>query len=123
MVKILVADDTKAITDILKNILSKEGHKVDTAADGTEAISCIDKNPYDLVITDMLMPRQDGFDVIHHLKENYPDTKIIVMTGGGIAITPSEVIKSVGDDIEIFLTKPIGKSELMDAVNTVLSSL
>lgn len=121
MAKILVADDTRAITDILKNILSKEGHEVATAADGTEAIDIVSGSEFDLVITDMLMPRQDGFDVINHLKEHKPDVKIIVMTGGGVAITPSEVIRSVGDDIEIFLTKPIGKTELMDAVNKALT--
>lgn len=122
MAKILVVDDIKAITDILANILTKEGHDITTAPDGTEAIEALNAMPYDLIITDMLMPKQDGFDVITHVKANAPDTKIIVMTGGGVAITPADVIRSVGDDIELFLTKPIGKSELLDAVNKALAS-
>jgi len=122
MSKILVVDDIKAITDILSNILTKEGHDVTTAPDGTEAIEALNAMPYDLVITDMLMPKQDGFDVISHVKNNVPETKVIVMTGGGVAITPADVIRSVGDDIEIFLTKPIGKSELLEAVSKALNS-
>lgn len=122
MAKILVVDDIKAITDILSNILGKEGHEVTTAPDGTEAIEALNAMQYDLVITDMLMPKQDGFDVITHVKSIMPDTKIIVMTGGGVTITPEDVIRSLGDDIEIFLTKPIGKTELLEAVNKALSS-
>lgn len=122
MAKILVVDDIKAITDILSNILTKEGHDVTTAPDGTKAIGALNDMPYDLVISDMLMPKQDGFDVITHIKSNVPDTKIIVMTGGGVAITPADVIRSVGDDIEIFLTKPIGKSELLEAVSKALNN-
>jgi len=82
MAKILVVDDIKAITDILSNILVKEGHDVTTAPDGTEAIEALNATPYDLVITDMLMPKQDGFDVITHVKNNVSDTNVIVMTGG-----------------------------------------
>ena len=122
MAKILVVDDIKAITDILQNILTKEGHDITTAPDGTEAIEALNAMPYHLVITDMLMPKQDGFDVISHVKASVPDTKIIVMTGGGVAITPEDVIRAVGDDIELFLTKPTGKSELLDAFNGALES-
>ncbi len=122
MTSILIADDTKAIRDILSNILSKEGYETAVAVDGTEAIEMMDAKAYDLVITDMLMPRQDGFAVVAHVKENAPNTKIIVMTGGGVTITPDEVIRSIGDEIEIFLIKPIGKSELLDAINKALGA-
>jgi hypothetical protein len=43
------------------------------------------------------------------------------MTGGGVSITPAEIIRNVGDDISVFLIKPIGKTELMDAVNKALA--
>jgi CheY-like chemotaxis protein len=122
MARILVADDTKAITDIVTNILQKEGHEVQSFYNGQQAIDALSKEGhFDLVITDMLMPEKDGFDVIAFIKEKTPDTQIVVMTGGGVSITPEEVIRSVGNDIEVFLTKPIGKSELLDAVNQVLA--
>lgn len=121
MSRVLVADDTKAITDIVSNLLQKEGHDVIPVYNGQEAIDTLSREGhFDLVITDMLMPEKDGFDVINFVKENTPETQIIVMTGGGVSITPNEVIKSVGNDIEVFLTKPIGKSELLDAVNQIL---
>lgn len=122
MAKILVIDDTKAIADIVKNILDKEGHTATSCYNGREGIKALTTNAaFDLVITDMIMPEQDGYDVINHVKANLPHTKIIVMTGGGVAITPQQVIRSIGNDIEIFLTKPIGKSELIDAVNKALA--
>jgi len=121
MAKILIADDIKAITDIIGHLLKNEGHDVVTAANGTEAINKSNEDIYDLVITDMLMPKKDGYDVIAHLKATSPDTKIIVMTGGGVTITPTDVIRSIGDDIEIFLTKPICKSDLLSAVNKALA--
>ena len=122
MANILVVDDTKAITDIVENILIKEGHSVSKAYNGQIAIDTMkESHNFDLVITDMLMPEKDGFDVIAYTKENCPETKIVVMTGGGVTITPAEVIRSVGDDIDVFLTKPISKSDLLDAVEKSLS--
>jgi CheY-like chemotaxis protein len=121
MAKILVIDDTKAIADIVKNILDKEGHTATAAYNGREGIKNLTpQSAFDLVITDIIMPEQDGFDVIKHVKANLPKTKIIVMTGGGVAISPQQVIRSIGNDIDIFLTKPIGKADLLDAVNKAL---
>jgi len=123
MARILIADDTHAIADIVENLLKNEGHEVRKGYNGQEAIDILSADPasYDLIITDMLMPKKDGFDVIAHVKDTRPTTQIIVMTGGGVAITPAEVIKSVGDDIANFLTKPIGKADLLEAVNAALS--
>jgi CheY-like chemotaxis protein len=122
MANILVIDDTQAIADIVEHLLNKEGHTVVKANDGQDAIDLLKKDTgFDLVITDMLMPAKDGFDVISFLKSDFPEMKIIAMTGGGATLTPGTLLRSVGNDINSFLTKPIGKMELLKAVNEVLT--
>ena len=121
MTKILVIDDTKAITDIIDNILSKEGYTVTKAYNGQQAIDVMEKGAdFDLVITDMLMPEKDGFDVISFVKNHSSNTKIIAMTGGGVSLSPGEVMRAVGDKISGFLIKPIGKTELFAAIDKAL---
>jgi CheY-like chemotaxis protein len=82
MARILVIDDERIIRTIVKHALEEDGHEVIEAGDGEEGIQLYRKNPTDLVVTDIIMPRKEGIETIKELRRNYPDIKIIAMSGG-----------------------------------------
>ena len=68
MARILVIDDEEMIRDMLRDILEPEGHQIEEADNGQQAIEQYDPNSVDLVITDIMMPEKDGFTTIRELK-------------------------------------------------------
>lgn len=117
---ILVVDDVKGIADILHNILQKEGYKTDVVYNGQQAIDRMAATSYRLVVTDVIMPHKDGFDVIDYISNNTPETKIIVITGGGVRVSALETLKAIGDRTHIALQKPVTKSELVQSVASLI---
>jgi len=81
MASILVIDDEKALRRALALMLERAGHTTAQAATGHEAIQMIRRNPPDIVLTDIFMPEQDGFEVIMVVREELPALKIIAMSG------------------------------------------
>jgi two-component system, NtrC family, nitrogen regulation response regulator NtrX len=77
---ILVVDDEAAMRLGLKEVLSKEGYKVEIAQDGEEACLRIDKGGLDAVVTDLRMPKKDGFEVLRHAKQKNPDMLVFVIS-------------------------------------------
>jgi len=82
MAHILVIDDEPHIRNILEKLLSRDGHRVDTAENGLIVGKLGKQFSYDLVITDLVMPEIDGFEVINEIKQMTPQIPIIVITGG-----------------------------------------
>ncbi|MBM4352339.1 MAG: diguanylate cyclase [Deltaproteobacteria bacterium] len=79
--RILVVDDEPAVRRFLKLILDRLDFEVETAASGAEAIQAAQKTSYDIVLTDLIMPRVDGLEVIRAVKECSPDTEVVIITG------------------------------------------
>ena len=83
MKRILVVDDEDEIRMMLRQILEMEGYEVSDAANGRMAVNLFRNDPTDLIITDIIMPEKDGIETITELRRDYPDVKIIAITGGG----------------------------------------
>jgi len=83
MYKILIIEDSKVLAEKLQLVLQQEGYEVYIASNGYEGLKVIKSIMLDLVITDILMPVMDGFEVIIYLKKHNPDIQIIAMTSGG----------------------------------------
>lgn len=82
MCSILVIDDEESILNVLKKSLNLFGHDVQIAVDGKDGIEKFEKNLFDVVITDINMPKLDGFGVAQHIrKSRRPETPIIALTG------------------------------------------
>ena len=82
MCRILVIDDEKPIRDLLKKAFERKGYEVDTAENGQVGIELFQKSPADLIITDIIMPVKEGLETITELRRDYPNVKIIAMSGG-----------------------------------------
>jgi len=79
--KILIIEDEKRLRANLKLLLASEGYTVSAAADGEEGLVYLEQEPWDIVITDIMMGEVSGFHVIEHITKHAPDTLVIVITG------------------------------------------
>jgi PAS domain S-box-containing protein len=114
---ILAVDDDPAILALVKDILSASGYLVDTAATGREALSRLEARPYDLVLTDMLMPEMGGMELVQYLRLNHPDTLVIVFTGFASYQDAVAAVKLGAFD---YLTKPLQPEILRHAIERAL---
>jgi DNA-binding NtrC family response regulator len=101
--KILVIDDEKRMCDSIKVLLSNIGYEVDTAENGRVGIDKLKTQDFGLVITDLMMPDLDGFAVMKHIKENCPNTLVIVITGYASVESAVRAIRSGAYD---YILKP-----------------
>ncbi|HOR27447.1 MAG TPA: sigma-54 dependent transcriptional regulator [Candidatus Sumerlaeota bacterium] len=112
--RVLVVDDEWSIRDVLSNILQSEGFEVETAQDGDEAIALLDDKLYDLVITDLKMPRVHGMEVLRHLSKLNVHTLGIVATGYGSIESAVEALRLGAFD---YITKPFHLDEIKIVVH------
>ncbi|HLG29140.1 MAG TPA: response regulator, partial [Candidatus Brocadiales bacterium] len=91
--KILVIEDDKSMRDFLKDFLELEGYSVHAAVNGREGLETIEKESFDLVITDVVMPEVDGVEVLRAIKGGSIETSVIVITGHSSIRQAVELIK------------------------------
>jgi len=115
--KILIVDDDKEILGLIAEILTEEGYAVDAVPDGKKAIKAVDKSFYDLVITDLKMPKVDGMKVLRHVVDQSPETTCIILTGFGTIENAVEAIKTGAFH---YITKPIKAGEIKTVVKNAL---
>ena len=113
-IKVLVIDDDKGIRDILRYFLEAEGYSVIEASDGNEGLQLADET-VDLVITDIIMPFRNGFEVIEELNTRYPELSIIAISGSHIS---SAGLMSNGKELHIkdAMAKPLELLDLLEKI-------
>ncbi|MCX6151386.1 MAG: sigma-54 dependent transcriptional regulator [Ignavibacteriales bacterium] len=102
--KVLIVDDEKVIRDSLELLLKEEGYKADTSADGEEALIKMKELSYDVVITDIKMPKVDGIELMQKAKDISPNTFFIIMTAYASVNTAIEALRQGAYD---YLIKPV----------------
>jgi CheY-like chemotaxis protein len=121
MARILLIDDDDQFRTLLRKMLEKAGYKdIEEANDGSVGVKLFRQRPFDLVITDIIMPDKEGIETIIELTGDYPQLKIIAMSGGG-RVGPQdylETAKRLGANRT--LAKPFNYSELVETVNELL---
>ena len=120
MARILVIDDNIFTRDILRQALERAGHEVVEAPNGRVGIQHQRAMPAAVIITDILMPEQEGLETIRELRRDFPTTSIIAISGGG-QIGPDNVL-ALAERLgaQRALQKPFGLHEMLDAVHTLL---
>ncbi|MEC9340035.1 MAG: sigma-54 dependent transcriptional regulator [Pseudomonadota bacterium] len=114
---ILLVDDDQHIATLFKAILEDYGYAVLVARDGHEALDCLERCQVHCVVTDLTMPKLDGFGLMEAIREKYADLPIIVVTGEGKG---DAIDRALHLDTENFLTKPVSTEELRFAVQRAL---
>ena len=120
MKRILIIDDDDQFRQMLHAMIEKEGYEVKDAPDGDVGMSLQEEKPFDLIITDIIMPNKEGIAVITDLKGLYPDSKIIAISGGG-RIVPNDylgIAEKLGADRT--LSKPFERKKLIDTIKELI---
>lgn len=115
--KILVVDDDPYILNLLGIYIASFGHEFIAAKDGMEAMECMKRGSFDIIITDMVMPRMDGMDLLKYTRQYYPQTDVIVVTGHAGSFSYMDVIRAGAID---YISKPFTEDELEAKLNRVL---
>jgi len=115
--RILVVDDDPSVTDLLRRGLSFEGFSVATASSGDEALACVSREPPSLVILDVMMDGLDGFSVCRRLREENPESRILLLTARDAVQDEIMGFQSGADD---YITKPFTFEVLVARIKSLL---
>jgi CheY-like chemotaxis protein len=111
--RILVIEDEEDVRKLLRDILTDAGHKVDVANDGSEGIEIFKKKKFDLVLTDLGMPRMSGWEVAEKVKSINGKVPVALITGWNIALDSSEMKDS---GINLVIHKPFKMEQILNLV-------
>lgn len=112
MGKLLLVDDDKAYLNSLKELVEAEGYTTQICSNGKDALEMQANEPFDIIITDIIMPEIDGLEFIFQIKSKYPLTKIIAVTGGGVFRSMDLLIMAKELGASMVLSKPFSFSML-----------
>ena len=115
--KILIAEDERDLANALKRVLEFSKYEVDLAYNGLEAFEMAEKKEYDLVISDVMMPKMDGFELTKSLRDNNYSNPILLLTARGETDDKVLGLDSGADD---YLTKPFQVKELLARIRALL---
>jgi two-component system nitrogen regulation response regulator NtrX len=115
--RILVIDDEQPILQIMEEILKDEKYRVFTAADGVEGLELLKTEPVDLVFLDVWMPRMGGLEVLEHIKKDFPETAVIIISGHANVDMAVKAIKLGAFD---FIEKPLDIDRLLTLARNAL---
>lgn len=115
MAKILVVDDDPGICQQLSEMLKEKGHDVKALSGGVDAMS--DAEDYDIVLTDLVMPKVDGLDLLSHFKRSKPRTRVIMITAFGTIESAVEAMRRGATD---YIAKPFRMNEIETAIERAL---
>ena len=120
-IKILIVDDDKVVADVLGDLVSENGEStVDVCYDGLSAIETIQKNLYDLLIVDLVMPRVGGLDLLKYAKKVNPDIIVVIITGYASLETAIMAIKEGAYD---YIRKPCNLEEIKIVVKNAIDRI
>ena len=117
--RILVVDDDEMVLMALDELLKPEGYEVQTVASGTEALQKLDEGAYDLIMTDVIMPEMDGFELCKRIreKEKYREIPVVFLTA---KTRDEDRLRGLDAGANLFLSKPISPDKLLGIVSSTL---
>ena len=118
MARVLVIDDEVEQREAVQEMLESAGHEVILAAGGMEGLAKHRQNPVDLILVDLFMPEPDGFETMHLLRREFPDVRIVAMSGKNFANTMLSVARRLGS--VAVLAKPFTQDELLMTVEKIV---
>jgi len=113
MASVLIVDDEKSIRVTMSRFLQDDGHGVQLAADADEALSLLGSGQFDVVVSDIILPRVNGVELLKRIRSVAPSAQVIMMTGEPTVDTASEAVRAGAFD---YLAKPIAKEAIQTCV-------
>ncbi len=119
MSTILIVEDDRTTRHFLRAVLRKNGYSVSTSSDGALALRRLGKEPFDLMLVDVWLPKMTGLELLARLKDKPNRPKAVVMTSDG---TPETMLKAVREQAYHYITKPVQPDELLKILKTALAA-
>lgn len=124
---ILIVEDDESLRKMLAVLFEDLGYQVKTVQNGEQALSILKDTEFDLIFTDMFMPKMNGIDLIKKCQQEFPSMKSILFSGGGRGIEAEHNGTHIkyGNtelDVDLFVKKPFNVSEVIDSVNSMLKN-
>lgn len=117
MFKILIAEDDKELRSLFSHVLTRNGYAVTGVSNGEEALAAMDKEYFDLLISDIMMPKMDGYALVHSLRESGNQTPVLMITAKDAFDDMRRGFLSGGDD---YMVKPVNINEMVLRVGALL---
>ena len=117
--RVLVVDDDMAVRDALEVVLRALGYAVDLVSSGAAALARLEQEPYDVVITDLLMPGMSGWVVLEEVRRRHPRVPVVVITGAPLSLTDAR-LRQPGVAL---VHKPVEQRVLEEALARVFADL
>jgi CheY-like chemotaxis protein len=118
--RIVVVDDNPDTCAFMRAALQGGGYEVETANEGAQGLDLLRSRDTDLLITDIFMPGQEGFETITRCKAEFPRTRIVAMSAGTIPGMPHDFLSSAALLVDATLRKPFTATRLLQTVDTAL---
>jgi CheY-like chemotaxis protein len=112
--KILVVDDDEVVRLAHQRSLAGAHYQVVAVWNGAEALAAMERQPFDVILLDLRMPGMDGLSVLRMIKQRWPETEIVIVTGYPSLETVKEAVELGASD---YLTKPVGPDEVIHAAH------
>src|SRR6516164_4306948 len=117
--RILIVDDDRDVHQLLLAAIQAPDRAIDNAYDGLEGLQFVEAAPYDLVLTDVNMPKLGGMDLLERIRRIRPRTRVLVMT---VANTPENVIRAIREQAFAYFSKPFTLNAIEEMVERALAS-
>lgn len=116
--KVLVVDDEESVCEGIELVLSPAGFEVKKVLTGEEAVRLVEREDFDVVLMDLIMPGMDGTEACERIKAIKPQTRVVAISGSPSGQRLDRFLRAGG--IELYLYKPFGKQELIEGVERAL---
>ena len=116
--RVLIVDDEEIVRLSCRRILVPEGYEVKSAGSAVEGLAMLADGPVDVVLTDLKMPDTDGIEVLKRVKEEWPDTEVIMITGYQTINTAVQAIKLGAFD---YIEKPFVPNDIIEAIEKAIT--
>jgi len=115
MASVLIVDDERSMRDFLKILLEKEGHKVTTAARGSDALEIFEQQPLDVVVSDIRMPGMTGIELLEQIKSVSPEMPVIMITAFA---SPDDAVMAMKNGAFDYISKPFNVDEIKSVITS-----
>ena len=115
--RILIVDDSDELTHVIAEFMTMFGYRVYTAKDGVDALKCLESETMDVVVSDIHMPRMDGYTLMTEIKSRHPQTPIVLITGFSVSEAKKLAFEKGAD---AFVAKPFHLKDLKGVIESVI---
>ena len=116
--RILIVDDDEVVRLSYRRSLQNVACDVEAASDGEQALQTMEQKPFDVVLLDMRMPGQDGLTVLRTIKQKWPESEVVIITGYATLDSAKEAVRLGAHD---YLSKPVGPQDVINITDSAMT--